>query len=134
MLGGITLPDGARSLLELAPSLSPSQPIPEVSLRRVACKLHEFQDKLRKKVKDEATNRNMQQVEVAPIPPFPQPFSRQQDSNEKVDRKFWKFVDKTFRTLIHYRAERFHSNLTELQRGHERDSKVDKRRIDEAIK
>ncbi|KAJ1357931.1 hypothetical protein KIN20_016206 [Parelaphostrongylus tenuis] len=49
VLGGITLPDGARSLLELGPSFSPSQPISKVSLRKVACGLHDLQDQLRKK-------------------------------------------------------------------------------------
>ncbi|KAJ1370592.1 hypothetical protein KIN20_032357 [Parelaphostrongylus tenuis] len=116
VLGGITLPDGARSLLELGPSFSPSQPISKVSLRKVICGLHDLQDQLRKNARTEETNRNEQQVEVAPISPFPQPFFRQQDPNEEVDRKFRKFADDTFRALTHYRPRRFHSNLTELQR------------------
>ncbi|KAJ1369670.1 hypothetical protein KIN20_031183 [Parelaphostrongylus tenuis] len=106
VLGGITLPDGARSLLELGPSFSPSQPISKVSLRKVACSLHDLQDQLRKKARVEETNRIEQQVEAL-IPPFPQPFYRQQDPNEEVDRKFRKFADETFRTLIHYSRKRY---------------------------
>ncbi|KAJ1352405.1 hypothetical protein KIN20_008732 [Parelaphostrongylus tenuis] len=63
VLGGVTLPDGARSLLELGPSFSPSQPISKVSLRKVACGLHDLQDQFRKKARAEETNRNEQQVE-----------------------------------------------------------------------
>ncbi|KAJ1369671.1 hypothetical protein KIN20_031184 [Parelaphostrongylus tenuis] len=86
-----------------------------MSLRKVACGLHDLQDQLSKKVRVEETNRNEQQVE-APKPPFPQPFYRQQDPNEEVNRKFRKFADETLRTLTHYRTKRFQSNLTELQK------------------
>ncbi|KAJ1366214.1 hypothetical protein KIN20_026814 [Parelaphostrongylus tenuis] len=106
VLGGITLPDGARSLLELGPSFSPSQPISKVSLRKVACVLHDLQDQLRKKARVEETSRNEQQVEAL-IPPFPQPFYRQQDLNEEVDRKFRKFAAETFTTLTHYSRKRY---------------------------
>ncbi|KAJ1369462.1 hypothetical protein KIN20_030931 [Parelaphostrongylus tenuis] len=57
-------------------------PLDTVSLCKVACGSHELQNQLRKKARAEETERNEQQVEVVPIPPFPQPFSRQQDSNE----------------------------------------------------
>ncbi|KAJ1371537.1 hypothetical protein KIN20_033504 [Parelaphostrongylus tenuis] len=107
VLGGITLPDGARSLLELGPSFSPSQPISKVSMRKVACGLRDLQDHLRKKARAEETNRNEQQVEVVPIPPFPQPFFRQQDPNEEVDRKFRKFADEICKTLTHYSTKDF---------------------------
>ncbi|KAJ1349636.1 hypothetical protein KIN20_005232 [Parelaphostrongylus tenuis] len=66
--------------------------------------------------KAEETNRNEQQVEVVPIPPFPQPFYGQKDPDDEVDGKFRKFVGETFRTLIHYRTKRFQSNSTELQK------------------
>ncbi|KAJ1375023.1 hypothetical protein KIN20_038244 [Parelaphostrongylus tenuis] len=114
--GGITFPGGARSLIELGPRFSTPQPISKASLRRVVCNLHDLLNKLREMARYEETYRIEQQLEVVSIPPFPRPFYRQQDPNEEVERKFWKFADETFKTLFHYRAKRLHSNLIEVQK------------------
>ena len=68
VIGGITISDSTRSLLELGPSFSPSQPISRVTLRKKACGLHELQDKLRFKARQTKNNTNEEQIvgKVAP--------------------------------------------------------------------
>uniref|UniRef100_A0A158PFF5 DH domain-containing protein n=1 Tax=Angiostrongylus costaricensis TaxID=334426 RepID=A0A158PFF5_ANGCS len=83
---GITLPDDARLLLELGPSFSPAQPISKETLRRIACSLHELQDRLRSNARIETQHGKEQRpARALPPPPFPRLFFRQQDPNDEVD-------------------------------------------------
>ncbi|KAJ1350106.1 hypothetical protein KIN20_005823 [Parelaphostrongylus tenuis] len=103
VLGGITLPDGARS--ELGPSFSSSRPISKVSLRMVAWNHMSCKTNSVKKLEPmRSVGKEKQQVEILPIPPFSQPFYRQHDPSEEIDRKFKEFAEETFETLIHCRA------------------------------
>ena len=116
VLGGIALPEGARSLLELGPSFSPAEPISKVILRKIACSLHELQDRLRGKARLETLNTNEREAGTLPLPPFPRPFFRQQDPNNEIDNKFRIFSEKTFKTLNQYLARSLRSNLTETRK------------------
>ena len=113
----MSLPHEARSLLEMGPSFSPSQPISKLTLRKIACSLHELQDQLRRKAKLEELNNNEQHdLGALPPSPFPRAFFRQQDPNSEVDNKFRVFSDETLRILNHYRTKKFCSNLSAVQK------------------
>ncbi|VDM62845.1 unnamed protein product [Angiostrongylus costaricensis] len=113
----MTLPDGARSLFELGAGFSPSEPISKVTLRMVVCSLHELQDRLHTKARDEARNRCEQhQVGTIPVPPLPQPFFGQQEHNNEVDVNFRMFANETLKVLNHYHAKRYSSNHTLVQK------------------
>ena len=82
----MSLPHEARSPLEMGPSFSPSQPISTLTLRKIACSLHELQDQLRRKAKLEELNNN-EQHDLGALPPTPIPraFFRQQDPNSEME-------------------------------------------------
>uniref|UniRef100_A0A0K0D255 Uncharacterized protein n=1 Tax=Angiostrongylus cantonensis TaxID=6313 RepID=A0A0K0D255_ANGCA len=117
ILGGMTKPESALSVLEFGPSFSPLQPISKTTLRKIACNLYELQDRLRYQAKQRTAKRAENQ-EAAALPPSPflRTFFRQQDANEKIDIKFRVFSDGVLKTLNHYRDRRLISNLTAAQK------------------
>ena len=117
VLGGMSLSEEARSLLEMGPSFSPSQPISTVTLRKIACSLHEVQDKLCYKAKLEKLNKHEEREEGALPPiPFPRTCFRQQDPDSDEDKRFRVISDDTLRILNHFRAKKFCSNLSAVQK------------------
>ncbi|KAK6763666.1 hypothetical protein RB195_024115 [Necator americanus] len=116
VLGGFTLSENARSVLELGPSFSPSQPISTVVLRKITCALHEVQDRLRRKANFSNRERDQRSLRESLAIPFPCVFFKQQIANPAVDAKFRLFANDVYKTVARFRENRTKSNISLAQK------------------
>ncbi|KAK6756707.1 hypothetical protein RB195_014876 [Necator americanus] len=116
VLGRFTLSENARSVLELGPSFSPSQPISTVVLRKITCALHEVQDRLRRKANFSNRERDQRSLRESLAIPFPSVFFKQQIANPAVDAKFRLFANDIYKTVARFRENRTKSNISLAQK------------------
>ncbi|EYC04498.1 hypothetical protein Y032_0087g2047 [Ancylostoma ceylanicum] len=114
VIGGIMIPEAAKSLLELGPSFSPTQPITASVSRRIVGCLQGLQNRLRYRLKQD----NAGNVEVSNFPkiPFPQRYLKQHSPNFEADAKFRIFATDVHNVLCRYKNKKFTSNLTPAQK------------------